>query len=32
MHRPNAVPTAQWANLPLDDEGKVASGWGYDGP
>jgi hypothetical protein len=21
MHRPNALPTGQWANLPLDDDG-----------
>ncbi|MDQ0678686.1 hypothetical protein QFZ30_002068 [Arthrobacter pascens] len=32
MHRPNALPTCQWANLPLDEDGKLASGWGYDGP
>ena len=34
MHRPNALPTGQWpvANLPLDEDGKLASGRGYDGP
>lgn len=31
MHHPNALPTGQWANLPVDD-GKLSSGWGYDGP
>lgn len=32
MHHPNALPTGQWANLPVDEEGKLSSGWGYDGP
>lgn len=27
MHRPNALPTGQWANLPLDKDGELASGW-----
>lgn len=32
MHRPNALPTGQWVHLPLDEDGKLALGWGYDGP
>ena len=32
MHRPNALPTGQWANLPLAEDGKLPPRWGYDGP
>src|SRR4051795_6339605 len=31
MSRPVTLFTGQWADLPLEEVAKLASGWGYDG-
>ena len=31
MARPITLFTGQWADLPLEDVARLASGWGYDG-
>ena len=31
MSRPITLFTGQWADLPLEEVAKLASGWGYDG-
>ena len=31
MARPITLFTGQWADLPLEEVAKLASGWGYDG-
>ena len=31
MTRPITLFTGQWADLPLEEVARLASGWGYDG-
>ena len=31
MARPITLFTGQWADLPFEEVGRLASGWGYDG-
>ena len=31
MARPITLFTGQWADLPLEEVAKLASGWGYEG-
>jgi sugar phosphate isomerase/epimerase len=31
MSRPITLFTGQWADLPLEEVARLASGWGYDG-
>jgi sugar phosphate isomerase/epimerase len=31
MARPITLFTGQWADLPLEEVARLASGWGYDG-